>query len=65
MLTDCHNHILPEMDDGSKSVEMSVAMLQMMQKQGIARVIATPHFYCHREKSVASYLERRQRKIEN
>ena len=64
MLTDCHNHILPEIDDGSKSVEMSVAMLQMMQKQGIARVIATPHFYCHREKSVASYLERRQRKFE-
>ena len=52
MLTDCHNHILPEMDDGSKSVEMSVAMLQMMQEQGIARVIATPHFYRHREKSV-------------
>ena len=41
MLTDCHNHILPEIDDGSKSVEMSVAMLQMMQEQGIARVIAT------------------------
>ncbi|WP_295218785.1 CpsB/CapC family capsule biosynthesis tyrosine phosphatase [Ruminococcus sp.] len=64
MLTDCHNHILPEMDDGSKSVEMSVNMLQMMQKQGITRVLATPHFYCHREKSVASYLERRQRKFE-
>lgn len=64
MLTDCHNHILPEIDDGSKSVEMSVTMLQMMQEQGIARVIATPHFYCHREKSVASYLERRQQKFE-
>ena len=23
MMTDCHSHILPEMDDGSDSIEMS------------------------------------------
>ena len=48
-ITDFHSHILPEMDDGSRSVEMSLAMLRMMAEQGITRVVATPHFYAHRD----------------
>lgn len=31
MLTDYHCHILPKMDDGSESVEMSIKMLEMMK----------------------------------
>lgn len=50
MLTDYHCHILPKMDDGSESVEMSIKMLEMMKLQGVDRIIATPHFYAHREK---------------
>ena len=42
---DFHSHILPGIDDGSKSVEESLQMLRMMAKQGIAHVVATPHFY--------------------
>lgn len=45
MLTDFHSHILPGIDDGSKSVKESVAMLRMEVAQGVARVVATPHFY--------------------
>lgn len=45
MIIDFHSHILPEMDDGSASVEESIAMLQMEAEQGISRVVATPHFY--------------------
>lgn len=45
MLTDFHSHILPEMDDGSASLEESVSMLRMEGEQGITRVVATPHFY--------------------
>lgn len=48
MITDFHSHILPGIDDGSRSVEMSVAMLQQMAQQGITRVVATPHFYAHK-----------------
>ena len=44
MLTDYHCHILPKMDDGSESVEMSIKMLEMMKLQGVDRIIATPHF---------------------
>lgn len=44
-LADIHSHILPEVDDGAESVEMSLSLLKEMQKQGITDVIATPHFY--------------------
>lgn len=43
--TDFHSHILPGVDDGSQSVEESIAMLRMEAEQGITHVIATPHFY--------------------
>ena len=42
---DFHSHILPGIDDGSKSVEESLEMLREMAKQGITHVVATPHFY--------------------
>lgn len=48
-ITDFHSHILPGIDDGSKNVEESVALLQMEARQGIRRVIATPHFYAHHD----------------
>jgi protein-tyrosine phosphatase len=48
------------MDDGSKNVEESRQMLAMMGGQGVGAVVATPHYYSHRE-SVAAFLERRAR----
>ena len=44
-ITDFHSHILPGIDDGSRCVEESIAMLRMEAEQGITQVIATPHFY--------------------
>lgn len=44
-IVDFHSHILPGIDDGSASVEESIAMLQMEASQGIRKVVATPHFY--------------------
>ena len=44
-LTDFHSHILPGVDDGSASVEESIAMLRCLAEQGVTHVIATPHFY--------------------
>ncbi len=55
---DFHTHILPGVDDGSKSVDESMAMLDSMQKQGIKTVIATPHFYANDE-SVDDFINRR------
>lgn len=44
-IVDFHSHILPGVDDGSRSVEESLALLRMEAEQGISRVVATPHFY--------------------
>ncbi len=43
-MIDFHNHIIPNLDDGSKSVEMSLSMLKEAQSQGITDVVNTVHF---------------------
>lgn len=45
---DFHTHILPGMDDGSNSVEESLAMLEELTRQGVDGIAATPHFYATR-----------------
>lgn len=57
-LVDFHSHILPGIDDGSASVEESIAMLRMEAEQGIRHVVATPHFYAQHD-SIEEFLERR------
>jgi protein-tyrosine phosphatase len=42
-LIDIHSHILPEVDDGPTSWEVSVAMCQMAVADGITHIAATPH----------------------
>lgn len=49
-VVDFHTHILPGVDDGSASLEQSIAMLQKEKEQGIEHVIATPHFYAQHDK---------------
>ena len=56
MTTDYHSHILPNIDDGSDSIKTSLKMIKMMKQQGIGIIVATPHFYMHREASLDSYL---------
>lgn len=65
MLTEYHCHILPGIDDGSDSVDTSLKMAEMMKAQGVERIVATPHFYAHREKSIADYLQKRQAAFES
>lgn len=59
-MIDWHSHILPGMDDGSRSVEESLGMVAMQAAQGIKTVIATPHFYANDE-PVETFLSRRQK----
>ena len=60
---DFHSHILPGIDDGSKSVEESITMLRMEAEQGIDCVVATPHFYADYD-SPQRFLDRRARALE-
>ena len=60
MVTDFHSHILPGIDDGSRSVEESIAMLRMEAEQGVTHVVATPHFYPQYQ-TPEEFLEKRTR----
>ena len=44
-LVDFHNHLLPGIDDGSKSIEQSLEMLNIYNELGIETVIASPHIF--------------------
>ena len=59
-MLDLHSHILPKIDDGSKSVEETLQLLQTMSEQKVTRVVATPHFLPNHE-SVGEFLVRRER----
>lgn len=43
-MIDFHNHIIPNVDDGSKSIEMSLSMLQKAAQTGITKVVTTTHY---------------------
>lgn len=42
-MVDIHSHILPLVDDGSKSLEMSVEMARVAAADGITHMVASPH----------------------
>lgn len=44
-MIDLHCHILPGIDDGSRSLEMSLAMARMAVDDGITMTACTPHIY--------------------
>lgn len=58
VITDCHAHCLPAVDDGAADIATSVAMLTEAGHQGVSTVVATPHFYPG-EESVEAFLRRR------
>lgn len=59
-MIDFHTHILPGIDDGSASLEESLALLRMEAEQGITHVALTPHFY-PRYDDPETFLENRSR----
>lgn len=62
-LVELHSHLLPRLDDGSDSVETSLAILRREAEQGVETVCATPHFYRHQD-TVETFCERRAAALE-
>ena len=58
-MIDFHTHILPGMDDGSRSASESISMLRLEGRQGVRAVVATPHFYAE-ENTPESFLKKRE-----
>lgn len=47
-MIDVHSHVLPQVDDGSSSMEETIRMLSLIYKQGVRTVFATPHYHLGR-----------------
>ncbi|MGN1167486.1 MAG: CpsB/CapC family capsule biosynthesis tyrosine phosphatase [Lachnospiraceae bacterium] len=56
---DMHCHILPDVDDGAKSVAEMEAMLRIAYRDGIRCIIATPHYHPRRGKERPEVIRRR------
>lgn len=42
-MIDLHCHILPAVDDGSKTIDMSLKMAEEAKREGIDKILLTPH----------------------
>lgn len=62
-MIDIHTHILPGLDDGCKNLDETLEVLTQYKKQGVSKVVATPHFGMGRE-SIRCFIERRNRVAE-
>jgi protein-tyrosine phosphatase len=47
-MIDIHSHLLPAVDDGSQSIEVSVGVLARFAEQGVEHVVCTPHLKASR-----------------
>jgi protein-tyrosine phosphatase len=42
-MIDIHSHVLPDLDDGAKSLDEAVEMLRIAERAGTTDLVATPH----------------------
>jgi len=60
--TDLHSHLIPAIDDGSKSLEDSINMIRTFKEMGYSKVITTPHvmsdFYKNTPETILGGLEK-------
>lgn len=63
-ITDTHTHILPNMDDGASSAALAAEMLSSLKKQGVTRVLLTPHYYPYKEQP-RQFIERRSQALQS
>ena len=63
-MIDLHCHILPGLDDGAKSLAGAVEMARIAEKDGIEKIVATPHLfrdnYVHEDLSI---IEEKRKKL--
>lgn len=60
-MKDLHSHIMFGVDDGAKTIEESMIMLEKLANEGVTDIILTPHFIedtkynCNNEKKIKLY----------
>lgn len=53
-MIDMHSHILPNIDDGSRSVEETFHLIQEAQKVGFKAIVSTSHYMIGQYETIAS-----------
>lgn len=62
-MTDLHCHILPKIDDGAKTPEISLELLRREQEDGVNQIALTSHFISDKI-TLSDFLQRRQYSFE-
>ena len=44
-MIDLHTHILPGLDDGARTMEESLEMARIAERDGVEKIVATPHLF--------------------
>ena len=57
LTTDIHSHLIPGIDDGSKTMDESIEMIEMFMALGYTKLITTPHIMSHRYPNTRAILE--------
>lgn len=60
---DMHSHLLPQLDDGSKSVELSLELINKLCNQNVNNICFTPHYYSN-EESIHDFIRNRQKSMD-
>lgn len=67
--TDIHSHLIPGIDDGSKSVEESLKLINELYELGYDKIITTPHimndYYKNTPEIILAGLDTIRREIQN
>ena len=58
-MTDVHMHLLPGVDDGAKTIQESIELLERLYSNGVKRVIFTPHVAMSFPQNTTAYLRER------
>ncbi|MFT6166747.1 MAG: tyrosine-protein phosphatase YwqE [Vicingaceae bacterium] len=66
--TDLHSHLIPAIDDGSKSLDDSINMIRAFKEMGYQKIITTPHvmsdFYKNTPEIILGGLEKVKAELE-
>lgn len=57
-MIDIHNHILPNIDDGAKSIEESIQIIKNAANAGVTDIVVTPHFILDSSYNADNYLKK-------
>ena len=68
-MIDMHSHILPNIDDGSRSIEETINLIQEAKKVGFTKIVLTPHYiegyYEKQEKERKELIEEVYSEVDN